>query len=473
MSSSLDSPSIATPAAPNSLTPSTPVSDDLMSPTSVKTVDDQEAIHEKLREKVKLRDARIKQNQVQAQQLAQSGDESMKNCEYAQATLQYTDAIRKWNTNVELYVKLATACVKCGQYEQAAFIATRALTLDPKNLSARYQRGLARFSQGLLRAAQVDLECILSHSEPGGSENHTLAATTLEQVNACITSNSSNEGLTQKGSLEGEKGAPEPASAREAGGEEGSTSEQELDFEFPRHEKVELDIAELSDSEECLHLGNRVPCRYHNRRDMGCERGSACGYMHAPDEKSVRDTLGRNVCVYLLLGSCRYQDRCVYSHSKDWLSTSKGWWNSSAQTDRMRNLVSLAEKNAKEQRELDRHLQLQRIQLQRQYRSQQQLSHSHSKAGVHIRTQAHQQGQALEQDRTRRQSNGNHYKRSNETSSNGATGKGRQQQQQKSNSTRHKHPRGQSNQLPVVPTSTMNLAKLAERMDNLGFNVQS
>lgn len=45
----------------------------------------------------------------------------------------------------------------------------------------------------------------------------------------------------------------------------------------------------------------------------------------------------------------------MYSHDKEWLP-SKGWWTDSAQTERMKKLVALAEKNTKEQRELEQHL---------------------------------------------------------------------------------------------------------------------
>jgi hypothetical protein len=39
--------------------------------------------------------------------------------------------------------------------EEAAHAATRALTIDPKNLEARYARGVARLEQRLLQPAQT------------------------------------------------------------------------------------------------------------------------------------------------------------------------------------------------------------------------------------------------------------------------------------------------------------------------------
>ena len=45
-----------------------------------------------------------------------------------------------------------------------------------------------------------------------------------------------------------------------------------------------------SDTPDCRHKGiNKVPCRFYNHG--GCNKGTACKYSHAPDEKSVRDEL--------------------------------------------------------------------------------------------------------------------------------------------------------------------------------------
>ncbi|KAG5648800.1 hypothetical protein DXG03_000149 [Asterophora parasitica] len=131
-----------------------------------------------------------------------------------------------------------------------------------------------------------------------------------------------------------------------------TTSEGEpVDFAFPRYEDEKLELAERSDSSECNHPGNGVPCRFYNHD--GCGRGRECEFSHAPDEKSVRDDLGKNVCLYFLLSACKFGDlKCIYSHSRDALPK-HGWWNDPVQIKRVKGVLELAEKKAKEQRALE------------------------------------------------------------------------------------------------------------------------
>ena len=44
---------------------------------------------------------------------------------------------------------------------------------------------------------------------------------------------------------------------------------------------------------------------------------------------------GRNVCVYWLLGHCRFDGKCVYAHDMAYLPE-HGWWNDTPRLDRMR-----------------------------------------------------------------------------------------------------------------------------------------
>jgi hypothetical protein len=48
-------------------------------------------------------------------------------------------------------------------------------------------------------------------------------------------------------------------------------------------------VDSLSNTSDCNHRGNGVPCRFYNRE--GCAKGALCPFSHAPDEKSVRDDL--------------------------------------------------------------------------------------------------------------------------------------------------------------------------------------
>lgn len=45
----------------------------------------------------------------------------------------------------------------------------------------------------------------------------------------------------------------------------------------------------LSESSDCEHAGNGIPCKFYNRTE--CKNGHACLYSHAPDQKSERDAL--------------------------------------------------------------------------------------------------------------------------------------------------------------------------------------
>jgi len=68
---------------------------------------------------------------------------------------------------------------------------------------------------------------------------------------------------------------------------------------------------------------NRVPCRFHNHN--GCFKGVNCTFSHEPDSRSYPDQTGRNVCLFFLRDKCKYDNKCVYSHSKEHLPAG-GWW---------------------------------------------------------------------------------------------------------------------------------------------------
>jgi hypothetical protein len=87
-------------------------------------------------------------------------------------------------------------------------------------------------------------------------------------------------------------------------------------------------------------------CRFYNH--SGCRRGKKCLFSHAPDTRSVRDDRGRNVCLYYLIGKCKWNMfTCIYSHSKDHLpdeykvdDTSRpSWWNDPLRREAVRELV--------------------------------------------------------------------------------------------------------------------------------------
>lgn len=159
------------------------------------------------------------------------------------------------------------------RYEEAAYAATRALTLDPKNSEARYVRGVARMEQRLLKPARMDFETVLAHDPL-----HFLARAALTEVTHFIETS---------GHLGAHALAADPVEALTEG----------VDFGFPHYDQDALEIASVSDSSDCAHVGNGVQCRFYNHE--GCARSNACAFSHAPDEKSVRDDLCVLICAFI------------------------------------------------------------------------------------------------------------------------------------------------------------------------------
>ncbi|TFK46295.1 hypothetical protein OE88DRAFT_1777104 [Heliocybe sulcata] len=74
-----------------------------------------------------------------------------------------------------------------------------------------------------------------------------------------------------------------------------------------------VDWDSTSNSSDVLHEGNRIPCRSYNHDGWPNKR--ACRCLHAPDGKSIRDKLGRNVCVQHMMVKCQLSaEKCPYSH---------------------------------------------------------------------------------------------------------------------------------------------------------------
>ena len=62
---------------------------------------------------------------------------------------------------------------------------------------------------------------------------------------------------------------------------------------------------------------------------------------------------GKNVCIYHILDSCKFgASRCVYSHSKEALPK-RGWWNSPEKVAKVKEVLEVAEKNMKDQRQAE------------------------------------------------------------------------------------------------------------------------
>jgi len=61
------------------------------------------------------------------------------------------------------------------------------------------------------------------------------------------------------------------------------------DDDWPHFDDDKAELAPASDSSDFNHVGNGIACRFYNHD--GCARGKRCAFSHAPDEKSVRDSL--------------------------------------------------------------------------------------------------------------------------------------------------------------------------------------
>ncbi|TFK23386.1 hypothetical protein FA15DRAFT_670569 [Coprinopsis marcescibilis] len=268
---------------------------------------------------------------AKAEVFKRMGDELFAKERYQEAYIPYLEASQIWPSNIKYYLLLAAVYSKLEWYEEAAHAATRALTLDPKSVEARYLRALARLEQRLLTAAKIDLELIVGHDP-----SHKDAQASLAIVQQSFDDMDRLSSL-QQGSSDVPSQPPQPTA-------------HDLNLSYPNFDDEPLEVDSVSNSSDCHHRGNGVPCRFYNRGR--CGKGIACPYSHAPDEKSVRDELGHNVCIYFLLETCKFgETKCVYSHTKDYLP-SRGWWSDPEKTQKIKGIIELTEKTAKEQRAL-------------------------------------------------------------------------------------------------------------------------
>ncbi|KAL1745725.1 hypothetical protein HDZ31DRAFT_2135, partial [Schizophyllum fasciatum] len=178
-------------------------------------------------------------------------------------------------------------------YPEAERAATEALIRDPKSVKARYRRSMARKGMKRQRGAVIDLDTLLSQ---GHDSDDILSA------------------------------FHDAEAAWEAGdntlSDDGYASSE---YDYPDYDCDGEEDGVYSGSSDCEHEGNGTACRFHNHG--GCNRGRTCRFSHAPDRNSIRDDLGKNVCLHFLLGTCRFRaDKCIYSHNRAYLPE-RGWWN--------------------------------------------------------------------------------------------------------------------------------------------------
>ncbi|KAJ7494854.1 hypothetical protein B0H11DRAFT_920060 [Mycena galericulata] len=321
----------------------------------------------------------------------------MKIKNYQGAAVCFSDACNLWRSNPVCHCDLATAYLHLGRFEEAEIAASAALALDPRLVEARYTRAMARKARGLVRGAIVDLETVLKLEENNEAAQTSLrelraVAASLDEEAAAVTAgktegtstrasegNTEGEGAKAKegegegtaageGTIEGETAAAGEAKAvtenagdsAAAGGSAGSGAnanaplnanaepEPEIDYATPAIDADKLEVDSGSDTSDANHTGTGVPCLFYNHQ--GCARGTGCKFSHAPDEKSVRDGIGKNVCLYFLLGACKFGAKCIYSHEREYLPTTRGWWNDERKIEEVRGRVEAVREGARERR---------------------------------------------------------------------------------------------------------------------------
>ncbi|KAI9438977.1 hypothetical protein H4582DRAFT_107123 [Lactarius indigo] len=225
---------------------------------------------------------------VEAEVHKETGNVHFRRGEYYMAIAAYEAAIDVLPTAAYLS-NMAAAWLKLEAYDSAEECAHTALRLDPRFTRARYRRGLARKGNLQLAAAVVDFTTVLEQ-DPNSIE----ARKVLDETLALISERNNEE----------------------------DEFVAEDDF-GPSLTDPGKELESVSDSSDWNHWGNDSPCWYYNRD--GCTRGVECEFSHAPDYKSVRDRLGRNVCVHFLLGDCK-SGSCAYSHDRTYLPSGR-WWD--------------------------------------------------------------------------------------------------------------------------------------------------
>ncbi|KAI9065693.1 hypothetical protein FKP32DRAFT_1674525 [Trametes sanguinea] len=229
-----------------------------------------------------------------AEALKEEGNTLFKKDDWAAAAESYREAAMVAGPLPVYMSNLAAALLKLELWNHAENAATRALIHDSKHIKARFRRAIARKELHTFDTAEADLQRILSLDPANAS-----ARSELEEIRR----------LRQI--TPGIEGAPE------------------LDEIW---DGMEFELEDESDSED-FYDGNDVPCNHYNH--ARCARGTQCRFSHAPDRKSVRDELGRNVCVYWLLGECLFgAERCVYAHDRTYLPE-RGWWDNKERNARL------------------------------------------------------------------------------------------------------------------------------------------
>ncbi|KAK7438432.1 hypothetical protein VKT23_018045 [Stygiomarasmius scandens] len=228
------------------------------------------------------------------EKLKNQGNDFFAKKQYSQAEKCYQEAIRLYGQNSVILSNLAQTYLKLDQFEKAEDAATSALFYDPSSVKSRYRRGLARKGRNRFVGAAIDFESAQTQ-DPNLSDIQRQ----LKEVRDSLSKNL------------------------------GSASDGEFDDEVYGYPPSWIPVYHQSDWEsdsdtsDCEHVGNAEPCADYNH--LECGKGKSCSFSHAPDDWSVRDRIGRNVCILFLVNSCVDGSKCAYSHNGGYLPA-EGWW---------------------------------------------------------------------------------------------------------------------------------------------------
>ncbi|RPD52546.1 hypothetical protein L226DRAFT_617797 [Lentinus tigrinus ALCF2SS1-7] len=243
------------------------------------------------------RDMNRQMKAAMALQMKYEGDELYASEKWGEAANKYRNAALLAGPKSAYLDDLSAALLKLQRWDILESTASRALLHDPDQVESLYRRGIARKEMRRFSAAEADLQRVLFLNPL-----HESVRQEIESVRSLKL----DEDL------------------------------EEVYWPMDRlliHEDI-VEVDEDSDSEDSIHTGSGVPCKFYNHG--GCLHSHRCSFMHAPDARSVRDDLGRNVCLYWLVGQCHYTEGiCVYTHEATYLPPS-GWWTNTERLERLR-----------------------------------------------------------------------------------------------------------------------------------------
>lgn len=260
------------------------------------------AREEDIAERAAKRAHQSRQKRLVAEKLREQGNQFFREQRYPEAAEKYRRAALTYGPQPIYLSNLAAALLKMQCFEQAESAADRALSFDPQMIKARFRRGLARREIGEYVDAILDFRSVLRQDPSSAAAREELEKTIriVPQIRPIIP---------------------------------------EDDEIHPEEDDPLDDIMTESDSSEFEHEGNGIPCRYNNH--SGCRHGSQCYFKHAPDDYSVRDELGRNVCALWILGLCQFRDaKCYYAHDKTYLPQ-YGWWSNQSRVQGLKERAQL------------------------------------------------------------------------------------------------------------------------------------